>query len=140
RVTGHQWWWQVDYVGQGEARTFTKANEIHIPVGRPVRVELEAADVIHSFWVPALTGKTDTIPGQHNVTWMQADKAGIYRGQCTEYCGQQHAHIGFLVIAEPQQQFDTCGPVSSRGRKHRGMKSPCGRRKAASGCSCNTVP
>ncbi len=106
QVTGHQWWWQVAYRGQGDARNFTTANEIHIPVGRPVRIELGAADVIHSFWVPALTGKTDTIPGQQNVTWMQADKPGIYRGQCTEYCGQQHAHMGFIVVAEPQQQFE----------------------------------
>jgi cytochrome c oxidase subunit 2 len=106
RVTGQQWWWRVAYTGQGNARNFTTANEIHIPVGRPVRIELGAADVIHSFWVPALTGKTDTIPGQQNVTWMQADKPGIYRGQCTEYCGQQHAHMGFVVVAEPQQQFE----------------------------------
>jgi cytochrome c oxidase subunit 2 len=105
-VTGHQWWWEVAYADKDVSRAFTTADEIHIPVGKPVRVELSAADVIHSFWVPALTGKMDTIPGQRNVTWMQADKPGIYRGQCTEYCGQQHAHMGFLVVAQPPKEFE----------------------------------
>ena len=107
RVTGHQWWWEVAYIDKNVSRGFTTANEIHIPVGKPVRIELDAADVIHSFWVPALTGKTDTIPGQRNVTWMQADEPGIYRGQCTEYCGQQHAHMGFIVVAQPLQEFQS---------------------------------
>ncbi|HEY7663073.1 MAG TPA: cytochrome c oxidase subunit II [Xanthobacteraceae bacterium] len=105
-VTGHQWWWEVQYESSEPSRTFTTANEIHIPVGKPVKVELSTADVIHSFWVPALSGKMDTIPGQHNVTWLQADKPGVYRGQCTEYCGQQHAHMGLLVIADPPDRFD----------------------------------
>jgi cytochrome c oxidase subunit 2 len=105
-VTGHQWWWEVAYAEKDVSRDFTTANEIHIPVGKPVRVELSAADVIHSFWVPALTGKMDTIPGQRNVTWMQADKPGIYRGQCTEYCGQQHAHMGFIVVAQALPEFE----------------------------------
>lgn len=105
-VTGHQWWWEVAYTDKDVSRGFTTANEIHIPVGKPIRVELSAADVIHSFWVPALTGKTDTIPGQRNVTWMQADKPGIYRGQCTEYCGQQHAHMGFIVVAQSPEEFE----------------------------------
>ncbi len=73
KVVGHQWWWEVKYSGPSASQSFTTANEIHIPVGKPVRIELTTADVIHSFWVPALTGKTDTIPGQRNVTWMQAD-------------------------------------------------------------------
>jgi cytochrome c oxidase subunit II len=106
-VIGHQWWWQVNYQAGHGAPAFTTANEIHIPVGKPVKIELASADVIHSFWVPALTGKMDTIPGQRNVTWLQADKAGIYRGQCTEYCGLQHAHMAFMVIAEPDAQFET---------------------------------
>ncbi len=104
-VIGHQWWWEVRYDSKDPSRTFTTANEIHIPVGKPVKVVLTTADVIHSFWVPALSGKMDTIPGQHNVTWIEADKAGIYRGQCTEYCGQQHAHMGFFVTAQPPDQF-----------------------------------
>ena len=104
-VTGRQWWWQVDYPARPGGRAFQTANEIHIPVGQPVLVRLRGADVIHSFWVPALAGKTDTIPGRENVTWLQADRAGVYRGQCTEYCGAQHAHMGFLVYADPPAQF-----------------------------------
>jgi cytochrome c oxidase subunit 2 len=105
RVIGHQWWWELQYAGAAPDRAFNTANEMHIPVGKPVRIELETSDVIHSFWVPALTGKMDTTAGQHNVTWIQADEPGIYRGQCTEYCGLQHAHMGLLVIAEPEAQF-----------------------------------
>ncbi|RZL29603.1 MAG: cytochrome c oxidase subunit II [Sphingomonas sp.] len=104
-VTGRQWWWQVDYPATPGGRAFETANEIHIPVGQPVLVRLRGGDVIHSFWVPALAGKTDTIPGLQNVTWLQADRPGVYRGQCTEYCGAQHAHMGFLVIADPPQVF-----------------------------------
>ena len=105
-ITGHQWWWEVNYLGRdGPSRNFTTANEIHIPTGQPIEVKLKTADVIHSFWVPALTGKTDLIPGQTNDSWMEADHPGIYRGQCTEYCGQQHAHMAFAVIADPPDQF-----------------------------------
>jgi cytochrome c oxidase subunit 2 len=105
RVTGHQWWWEFRYIGADPSRGFTTANEIHIPVGRPVRIELATADVIHSFWVPELTGKMDTIPGQNNTTWLEADKPGSYRGQCTEYCGLQHAHMGLVVVADPPDKF-----------------------------------
>ncbi len=105
-VTGHEWWWEVRYLGAGPEDTFTTANEIHIPVGEPVKVWLKGADVIHAFWVPALTGKTETIPGRTNLTWMQANRAGTYRGQCTEYCGLQHAHMAAFVIAEPPADFD----------------------------------
>lgn len=104
-VTGRQWWWQVDYPATPGGRAFETANEIHIPVGQPVLVRLRGGDVIHSFWVPALAGKTDTIPGRENVTWLQADRAGVYRGQCTEYCGAQHANMGFLVFADPPSVF-----------------------------------
>lgn len=104
-VTGAQWWWKARYMDRDPARIFTTANEIHIPTGEPVQIRLASADVIHSFWVPALGGKTDTIPGQTNVTWLQADMAGTYRGQCTEFCGWQHAHMGFLVLAQPPAQF-----------------------------------
>lgn len=105
-VTGRQWWWQVRYDNPDPSQVFETANEIHIPVGQPVRFVLHGADVIHSFWVPALSGKTDTIPGQTNETWMQADQPGVYRGQCTEYCGLQHAHMAILVDAEPAAQFE----------------------------------
>ncbi len=98
-VTGKQWWWQVRYLSDDPAQVFTTANEIHIPVGQPVLFKLVGGDVIHSFWVPALAGKTDTIPGQTNETWLEARAPGIYRGQCTEYCGIEHAHMSLVVIA-----------------------------------------
>ena len=104
-VKGHQWWWEVRYVGTDSSRIFTTANEIHIPIGQSVPVRLIGEDVIHSFWVPALGGKTDVIPGQQNITSLEASRPGAYRGQCTEYCGEQHAHMGFLVVAEPPEQF-----------------------------------
>ncbi|HEX4861374.1 MAG TPA: cytochrome c oxidase subunit II [Rhizomicrobium sp.] len=105
-VTGHQWWWQVRYLSDDPAQVFDTANEIHIPAGRPVRVRLIGADVIHSFWVPALSGKTDLIPGQTNETWLEAHSPGAYRGQCTEYCGLEHAKMGFLVIADTPSDFE----------------------------------
>jgi len=104
-VTGHQWWWQVRYRSDAPGREFTTANEIHIPTGTPVRFLLVGADVIHSFWVPALAGKTDMIPGQTNETWLDARTAGVYRGQCAEYCGVQHARMSFVVVAQPAQEF-----------------------------------
>jgi cytochrome c oxidase subunit II len=102
-VTAYDWWWKVDYAG---TPAVTTANEIHIPVGEPVKIELRSADVIHAFWVPRLAGKTQTIPGVVNEQWIQADRAGVYRGQCSQFCGAQHAHMAFEVIAEPRAQFD----------------------------------
>jgi cytochrome c oxidase subunit II len=106
-VRGHQWWWEARYIGQSGDRTFTTANELHVPVGRPVHLELLSDDVIHSFWIPALAGKTDVIPGQTNVAWLEAAKPGIYRGQCTEYCGDQHAHMAMYVIADAAAEFQS---------------------------------
>jgi cytochrome c oxidase subunit 2 len=107
RVTAAQWWWSVRYESRDPDRIFTTANEIHIPVGRPVRIELSSQDVIHSFWIPRLGGKMDVIPGQTNVTWLQADQPGTYRGQCGEYCGAQHAHMAMYVIADSPQDYAT---------------------------------
>jgi len=104
-VTAHQWWWQADYAATAAAQAFTTANELHIPVGEPVLVRLHGGDVIHSFWVPRLSGKTDAIPGQVNQTWLQADHPGRYAGQCSEYCGAQHAHMGFIVVADTPAQY-----------------------------------
>ena len=104
QVIGHRWWWEIRYAGDPQHTVMT-AGELHVPVGLPVRVELTSADVIHSFWVPQLAGKTDVIPGQRNVTWIEADKPGVYRGQCTEYCGMQHANMALFVVAEPPAQF-----------------------------------
>ena len=105
RVRGLQWWWEVVYPG-ADGQDLVTANEIHIPVGRPVRIELSAADVIHSFWVPNLAGKQDMIPGRDNVLTFTAWEAGTYRGQCAEFCGMQHARMAFLVVAESQESFD----------------------------------
>jgi cytochrome c oxidase subunit II len=105
-VTGHDWWWEVRYDAAEPDQIFTTANEIHIPVNTRVRVRLHGADVIHSFWVPQLTGKTDTIPGQTNVSWLEARDAGRYLGQCTEYCGWQHAHMRLEVVAESRSDFE----------------------------------
>ena len=104
-VHGNQWWWGVRYRDEDPSRMFTTANEIHVPVGEPVRVEVSSSDVIHSFWVPQLAGKTDVIPGQTNITWLQADRPGTYRGQCGEFCGAQHAGMAIYVIADAPAQF-----------------------------------
>ncbi|HEY5007019.1 MAG TPA: cytochrome c oxidase subunit II [Caulobacteraceae bacterium] len=104
-ITSHQWWWEARYPG-GPGQSFATANEIHIPVGQPVMLKLAAADVIHSFWVPSLTGKTDMIPGRVNIAWLQADRPGVYRGTCGEYCGVQHAHMALFVIAQPPADFE----------------------------------
>jgi cytochrome c oxidase subunit II len=100
-VIGHLWWWEVRYPGEG----FETANEIHVPVGQPVRLRLQTADVIHSFWVPQLMPKTDLLPGRINEMWLLAAEPGIYRGQCAEYCGLQHAHMAFQVVADPPDRF-----------------------------------
>jgi cytochrome c oxidase subunit 2 len=101
-VTGHQWFWEVRYPGTAAVT----ANEIHIPVGVPVRVVARTADVIHSFWVPELNRKIDMIPGRANTVELDADSPGVYRGQCAEFCGLQHAHMSMLVFAEPRAKFD----------------------------------
>jgi cytochrome c oxidase subunit 2 len=99
-VIGEQWWWRVRYA------EFETANEIRIPVGRSVELELKSADVIHSFWVPALAGKLDMVPGRTNRLRLQADRPGEFRGQCAEYCGGPHAFMAFFVVALPQEDFD----------------------------------
>jgi cytochrome c oxidase subunit 2 len=106
RLIGHQWWWEVRYDGAPPSQTFTTANEIHIPVGTPIRLSLESADVIHSFWVPSLAGKQDLIPGHNNSIELFAQRPGVYRGQCAEFCGLQHAHMGLLIVAEPSDVFE----------------------------------
>jgi cytochrome c oxidase subunit 2 len=105
RITGHQWWWEINYEAQIPSNIVITANEIHIPVGRPIQFKLESHDVIHSFWVPNLDGKKDLIPGHPTTVWLNATQPGIYRGQCAEFCGHQHANMRFLVIAEPEPDF-----------------------------------
>lgn len=106
RVRGLQWWWSFEYIGPKPSDRFETANEIHIPVGRNVRLKLESRDVIHSFWVPSLTGKQDLVPGRSNELTIRADSPGVYRGQCAEFCGMQHAHMALLVIAQSQDEYD----------------------------------
>ena len=105
-VTAHQWWWDVVYDDASPERVFRTANEVYVPVGRPVLVTLDAVDVIHSFWVPSLHGKKDLIPGRTATIQFRADKPGRYRGQCAEYCGLQHAFMAFEVVAVPPAEFD----------------------------------
>ena len=105
-VTGHQWWWDVRYDDSLPSRRFRTANELHVPVGRPVRITLQSNDVIHSFWVPSLNGKRDLIPGHTSELWFQADQPGVYEGQCAEFCGLQHAHMRLEIVAETPEAFD----------------------------------
>lgn len=105
KIIGEMWWWRVHYQDATGRVTLRDANELHIPVGKPVLLELEAADVIHSFWVPRLGGKMDMIPGRTNRLLIQADKPGVYKGQCAEYCGGPHALMGFVVVAHEPDGF-----------------------------------
>jgi len=105
QVIGHQWWWEVIYPNPQADQTITTANEIHVPVGKPVVILTNSADVIHSFWPPSVNGKHDLLPGYSSAFWMQIDSPGVYRGQCAEFCGMQHAHMGFAIVAESDEQF-----------------------------------
>jgi cytochrome c oxidase subunit II len=117
KVTGHQWWWEVQYQADSPHLSFTTANEIRVPVGQPVTIELESADVIHSFWVPSLTGKMDLVTGQQNTVQFTAKTPGVYRGQCAEFCGIQHAHMAFTVTALPPDDY-------RRWRDHQNQGAP----------------
>ena len=101
-IIGHRWWWEFDYPDM----KITTANEIHIPVGATVQVKLDFMDVIHSFYVPQLSGKTDVIPGVTNTMWLTADKVGQYHGQCAEFCGLNHANMRFTVFVNSQADFN----------------------------------
>ena len=127
---GHQWWWEFRYPGpDGEVIT---ANEMHVPVGRPIWLRLESADVIHSFWVPRLAGKMDLIPGHTNYTWFSADRKGIFLGQCAEYCGTQHAHMLIRVYADEPAEL-RLGSITSGSRR-----SSTRRSMRAGGCLPST--
>jgi cytochrome c oxidase subunit 2 len=101
-VIGHQWWWEARYTASGAI----VANEIHIPVGKPLALRLDSADVLHEFWVPELARKITAVPAHPNHIWIEADKAGTYLGFCSEFCGTQHAWMHFLIVAEPPEQFE----------------------------------
>lgn len=102
QVVGRRWWWEVKYSDQG----FITANEIHMPVGVPVQIQLETADVIHSLWIPELHGKLDLIPNRVNTVILQGDHVGVYRGECAEFCGLQHAHMGLMVVVQTKEDYD----------------------------------
>ena len=104
-VIARMWWWEVRYTNPDGGEDIVLANEIRLPVGQPVYVGLSSGDVIHSFWVPALAGKVDMVPGRLHGMTLQADRAGVYRGQCAEYCGEQHARMALHVVAQPPAEF-----------------------------------
>lgn len=105
RITGEMWWWRVAYLDRAGRAILHDANELHIPAGQPVVLELDSADVVHSFWVPRLSGKLDMVPGRRNVMRIQADQPGTFGGQCAEYCGGPHALMGFTVVAHDPARF-----------------------------------
>ena len=105
-VIGHMWWWEVRYHDPASGREIVTANEIRMPTGRPVYLGISSADVIHSVWIPALHGKVDAVPGRINGLTQQAAATGLYRGQCAEYCGVQHAHMALHVVALEPAAFD----------------------------------
>jgi cytochrome c oxidase subunit 2 len=106
KATAHQWWWEIQYPDEADpSRTVRTANELHLPAGRTAEVELHADDVIHSFWVPNLNGKIDLIPGRINRVLLTPRRIGLYRGQCAEFCGLQHAHMALDVTVESPQSF-----------------------------------
>lgn len=105
RIIGHQWWWEIQYLNDDPSLVFTTANELHLPVERPINIEVETRDVMHSFWVPALHGKVDLIPGQKNYIRVEASSPGSYSGQCAEFCGEEHARMRLLVIAQSGDQY-----------------------------------
>jgi cytochrome c oxidase subunit 2 len=133
-VTSHDWWWEARYPNGA-----VTANEIHIPVGQPVRLRLTSADVIHSFWVPQLQGKADHVTGRSRVMWLQADEPGRYRGQCAEFCGLQHAHMAFYVVAQGASDFRAW--LEAIARPATATASPEGRRVfLSSTCvGCHTI-
>jgi cytochrome c oxidase subunit II len=105
KVTGHQWWWEVTYPNSQADQTIVSANEIHIPVGQRVAIVTNSADVIHSFWAPSITGKRDLIPGYSTAMSFTVNRVGHFRGQCAEFCGLQHAHMGFSIVSESPEDF-----------------------------------
>jgi cytochrome c oxidase subunit 2 len=120
QVIGHRWWWEIKYQDHVPSNILVTANEVHVPVGKTVKLELLSTDVIHSFWAPNFNGKRDAIPGHPGTNWFRATQPGEYRGQCAEYCGYQHAHMRFVIVAEPQEKFDQWRQQASQPAKEPG--------------------
>jgi cytochrome c oxidase subunit 2 len=116
RITAKQWWWEVEYVDDDTAYRFTTANELHLPLNKTVHIDLMSADVIHSFWVPNLSGKRDLIPGRTNTIELTPRQTGVFRGQCAEFCGLQHAKMAMLVFVEDEGAFHTWCESQVRSR------------------------
>lgn len=115
-VVGHQWWWEIHYPDALDASaSITDANEIHIPIHTKVLLRVQTADVVHSLWIPNLHGKRDLIPGRVNKIWIQADTPGVYRAQCAEFCGLQHANMALVVFAQRPEDFARWKTASSTG-------------------------
>ena len=149
-VTGYQWWWEVKYDDPRPSNVFTTANEIHIPVGKAVLMTLRASDVIHSLWIPNLAGKKDLIPGRINMLALRADAPGVYRAQCAEFCGWQHANMALFVVAESPSDFQkwldaqrTPAPEPADDAKKRGREvfehGTCAMCHAISGTTANAT-
>jgi len=146
QVTGNQWWWDIQYPGAYPSLQVITANEIHIPVGRQVKIDMLSNDVIHSLWIPELQGKIDLVPGHLNTLWVEADHPGVFRGQCAEYCGAQHAKMALTVVAEPPGDFEgwlmanrAPAPTPATPDQQRGeaivVKGPCSLCHAINGTS-----
>jgi cytochrome c oxidase subunit 2 len=136
------WWWEVRYSDPKTGRDIVLANEIHLPAGRPVYLSLNSNDVIHSFWVPALGGKVDMVPGRQHGMRVQVDRPGRWRGQCAEYCGEQHARMALFVVADAPADFDAW--LAAQARPAVQPATPDGQRGrdlfTAQRCSaCHTV-
>src|SRR5690606_29910202 len=104
-VVGNRWWWEVRYFPPGADQPVISANELRLPAGQPVGLTLRARDVIHSFWIPSLAGKTDMVPGRVNRMVIEAESPGVFRGQCAEYCGGPHAWMAFYAVAMEPAEF-----------------------------------
>jgi cytochrome c oxidase subunit 2 len=139
---GHQWWWDFQFRDVSPAEFVSSPNELHVPLGRKVMVKAMSRDVIHSFWVPNLHGKRDLIPGQVTNTWIEADRPGVYRGLCAEFCGHQHARMAFTVVVETPEKFkawidhqrqNASEPADEQERRGRDvfLGSPC--------ATCHTI-
>lgn len=117
-VIGEQWWWRVHYLDADGRRDFATANEIRVPVGRPVELLLRSGDVVHSFWVPVLAGKLDMIPGRTNRLRVRAERAGEFRGQCAEYCGGPHAWMALYFVAQETAEFEQWAAAQRQPAAH----------------------
>jgi cytochrome c oxidase subunit 2 len=142
KVTAQQWWWEIEYQDTDPSRIVTTANELHLPLGRPAKIELVADDVIHSLWIPNLAGKQDLIPGRSATLDLLPRRAGRFRAQCAEFCGLQHAHMALDVLVEPPATFAAWRAKSLQpaapprtGEEARGYKIVTGRQCAA----CHSV-